>query len=456
MSKDNFCKILSLGLVLLLTQCTTASQPSEPVVQSAPPPSPTMLSEVKVNQGLIWSRNPETTWNILQQYSSRQLKAMQAQTENPTERAWIKLVALNKQYSNQPELLYPALESWKKENPNHPAKQLLPERNLVINKAAPKQIALLLPQHGVYGPAGQSVKEGFLNAYYANKNNHPAQNIRFYDTSGGNDVSVLYQKAVADGADMVIGPLIKEHVAQLGQEQTLSQPTIALNYSEKTVSHQFYQFGLLPEDEAMALAMRAHLNGVKNAMIIAPNNNWGKRLVRAFTQKWQALSGTINNTWYYSYPPKFENELHQQLGMVDNVGKPQNPLPPLKFDSVFLFTQAEVAKQIIPLLQTNIPKEIPLYANSAVSDFFLHNKNTNPTTVCELPKILQNNKNSDEKSQNERLYAVGQDAYLISENLDRLASLPRFPIYGSTGALTLTQKNQIHRSVPCHVINQSS
>ncbi|HVY53661.1 MAG TPA: penicillin-binding protein activator, partial [Gammaproteobacteria bacterium] len=46
-----------------------------------------------------------------------------------------------------------------------------------------------------------------------------------------------------------------------------------------------------------------------------------------------------------------------------------------------------------------------------------------------------------------RLYAIGRDAYLLSQSLTRLNTLPNFPIYGATGALSLEQQ-QVHQRLP--------
>jgi len=74
----------------------------------------------------------------------------------------------------------------------------------------------------------------------------------------------------------------------------------------------------------------------------------------------------------------------------------------------------------------------------------------NGVIVCDIP---WNRQGSRDESSSNRLYAVGQDAYLLSQNLSRLAEIPSFPVYGSTGALFLSPQNQIHRRIPCTAIH---
>lgn len=461
MVKNLVYKLFTLALLFSLTHCANHSA----IKINSQPAKSHFLSQLE--KPPVWTDNALSTWHNLQLYSSQQLIQMAQTTQNPTEKAWLNLAVINKKYSNQPQELLNQLEAWQKAYPKHPANQLLPENRIsqISFDQSPKQIALLLPQQGAYALAGQVVKEGFLNAYYANKSYHPQQSIRFYDTATASNIAILYQKAITDGADMIIGPLLKENVEQLGNVQTISLPTLALNYvdslSLQTSSH-LYQFGLLPEDETVALAMRARLHGLKNAMVIAPNNNWGRRLIASFNQKWQSLSGKTDIVWLYSLASNLELELKQKLQNqppITNQIEPQ-PTNEEKMDSIFLFAQPQAAARIIPLLHTYLPKNIPIYANAAINA----NKHLNTATdksaqeiiICELPWNLRNGAKSIGNSQNDRLYAVGQDAYLISQNLTRLSTLRNFPLYGATGALTLTTNRQIHRSIPCHAIKYAT
>ena len=63
---------------------------------------------------------------------------------------------------------------------------------------------------------------------------------------------------------------------------------------------------------------------------------------------------------------------------------------------------------------------------------------------CDIPWVLS----KSPKTRVNRLYAVGRDAQLLSNELPRLTQLPHFPLYAATGALSLSQNQQIVRRVP--------
>ena len=55
--------------------------------------------------------------------------------------------------------------------------------------------------------------------------------VKFYNTDQ-NDVATLYHQAIADGNQIVIGPLSKQNVGQLLQVYDGSVPALTLNYSD--------------------------------------------------------------------------------------------------------------------------------------------------------------------------------------------------------------------------------
>ena len=82
-------------------------------------------------------------------------------------------------------------------------------------------------------------------------NKDKAPDIRIYDTSTGSIQSV-YNQAVADEADMIVGPLRQSQVESLTTAPLLPIPTLALNRLDNRQLPQpenFYQFGLSPLDE---------------------------------------------------------------------------------------------------------------------------------------------------------------------------------------------------------------
>ena len=118
-----------------------------------------------------------------------------------------------------------------------PANRNLPDDLQLLQQLIaerPQKIALLLPQQGKLGKAGRAVRDGFMAAYYqAKQQNNQTPQIILYD-SHAKDVIKLYEQAVSEGVQLIIGPLDKPKVTQLSQLDQLPVATLAVNYSEQT------------------------------------------------------------------------------------------------------------------------------------------------------------------------------------------------------------------------------
>ncbi|MFL9708794.1 penicillin-binding protein activator, partial [Aeromonas veronii] len=98
---------------------------------------------------------------------------------------------------------------WKRSIPQHPALTAMPAglgQLLSTELSVPLQAAVLLPLSGNLASQGQAIQYGILMSY---KQSGSELKVKFYDTQS-KGIAPLYQQAVAEGADMIIGPLLKE------------------------------------------------------------------------------------------------------------------------------------------------------------------------------------------------------------------------------------------------------
>lgn len=444
--------------LLTLSGCSSVSMPSGAYNS---PPAPSSY------QSTVWQGNASQTWENLQTISSAKLASMSSANDQ-AKAAWIQLALISKRDSRNTHQLVQDLQAWRERNPSHPGNEIIPDNgvlNQLLSQSSPSQIAILLPQRGTYGSAGQTVRSGLMNAYYANAGKSGKQNVKFYDTTSSAGMSELYQQAIAEGADMVIGPLVKTDVQALSRSGSFHSPTLALNYTDVyfgSLPSNFYEFGLLPEDEITQVAERARRSGVSNAIIIAPQSAWGQRMASSFTSRWKAIGGSVQDSWYYTPKSDFNLEVARLLNVNPEVDKQLSQQGSDKtvlakqrrqdFDVIILFSQPRDARVIVPLLRYYYASNIPIYATSSVYGGKANpskDVDLNGVIVCDIPLSIQSGRNLNSGIPTDRLYAVGQDAYVVSQNIPRLQALPNFPIYGSTGALTLSPKGQIHRRIPC-------
>ncbi|MDX1901459.1 MAG: penicillin-binding protein activator [Gammaproteobacteria bacterium] len=322
----------------------------------------------------------------------------------------------------------------------------------------PKHIAVMLPLRGPMGSAGNVIRDGFLASYYAGTTPATQPALSFYDTASGQSVTALYQKAVADGADFVIGPLTKPEVNALLSLDDFPAPVLALNYTNRSIPKNVYLFGLSPENEAVELAQHAHDAGLSNALIIAPQNAWGQRVANALTKQWTSLGGHVVETLSYTRRATLTDDIAQllQIKKPSPEDKNQPPLPPEQrrrqdFDVVFVLATPVDARQIVPILKFDYVSHIPIYATSAIYSGIPDPKSDadlDGVYFCDVPWILQMSSRQPQKSnynQFNRLYAVGRDAWLIMTQLNGFTVNPNFSLSAATGILSLPDGQHFNR-----------
>ena len=236
------------------------------------------------------THNQRAIWDALATMSTRALQQLRTARPPNTLSGWMHLVQIAKSFQLDPVKLKKELQRWKKYYPKHPvSNEILTglSTRSMDDVSHPSHIALLLPLTSKFASAAEAVRDGFLAAYYST-GGHEVESIKIYDV-GDDPYSVIdvYDQAISDGAQFVVGPLDKEAVSRLMDEEPLPIPTLALNYAveDNESPNNLYQFGLSPEEEARQVAERTWLDGYVNAAVIVPAGPWGERVYQAFKQR---------------------------------------------------------------------------------------------------------------------------------------------------------------------------
>lgn len=453
--------MLKLTLFLmfaLLCGCATSSSLNDTSAANQGTNSQTFSESAE-----FWQNNPTVIWDKIKHSSKNKLQNTLSQNNNPTSAGWLKLALISKDYSLDSQTLAQQLLQWRKEYPTHPGNKLFPDDAALTtlqNTPPPKNIVLLLPLNGPLSAEGQAVRDGFMNAYYESPRKNQ-QTVSFIDINKNPNISALYQQALGQGADTIVGPLSKNQVSALLRQGSFPAPTLALNYTEVgfgSLPARFYEYGLSTHDEAEQMADKARQMGRSHALVIAPQNEWGQRIAKPLIARFQSLGGRITDTYYYQSSSNFSQEIAALLHIDtkadrekmqnDNTKQALEQQRRQDFDVIFLIAQPTTARQIVPSLKYYYVDNVPIIASSAIytgSPDPQKDSDLNGVYFCDLPWVLKKYGSNQEAN---RLYAVGIDSYTISNNIPRLSQLPNFPIYGTTGALSLTNKNQIHRRLP--------
>ncbi|KJS08863.1 MAG: hypothetical protein VR73_04265, partial [Gammaproteobacteria bacterium BRH_c0] len=325
---------------------------------------------------------------------------------------------------------------------------------------------------GELASAGEALRDGILAAYYdgmAKGVEPPA--VRIYDSSGS-DPSALYDRAVQDGADLVIGPLAKEQLQVLMTRPILEVPLLGLNYVDDipNTHPNLYQFGLAVGDETRQLADRAWIHGRRSALVIRPDTAWGSNALETFKQRWDQKGGLLlTTTPYRTDQLDYATFLRSSLLLSDSqeraarlqrtLGKNVSYLPRRRqdVDMVFLLAYPEQGRQLKPTLDFLFAGDLPVYATSHI-----YGGSANPSQDQDLDDIqftampwtipaLAESDIAPHKplaTAYRNLFAMGVDAYRLHQWLALLKALPETSIQGRTGSLAMGPENRVTRTQP--------
>lgn len=328
-----------------------------------------------------------------------------------------------------------------------PIKTALPERDAHA-AGSPHHVVMLLPLSGTLAAAGTAIHDGYIAAQQQSGNKMVVDAI---DTGEVKPISAAYQQALAKGADIIIGPLAKDAVAELASHSAIPVTTIALNYSRigSNSDADFYQFGLSPLDEAKQTAERAALDGHRNALIITPAGDWGNGVTQAFESSWTRQGGNVYQTVRFKLQDNLAEQLKSVIGSIPRQKQHD-------FDVVLLAAPPAIARQLKPLLTYAYAEALSVYATSFIyagTPQPLVDRDLNGIIFCDIPWVLQppelalklEKKDPRNFVENSRLYALGVDAYRLTLQLKDLRASSGAYILGATGNLYLTTGQQIVR-----------
>ena len=390
-----------------------------------------------------------------------------AQTPNLPE--WLAIAKILSSRNQNPAKFNASLAAWRAANPQHAANIYLATVADMSEEGGEmvKSIALLLPESGPYLDAAKAIKAGFMAAH-SRDNTKPT--LHFYDTEKSKPAE-LYQKAVQEGAQLVVGPLNKENIQSLAGSSTLKVPVLALNHVPSLSKQNLYQFALSPMDDVAEIAQKAALDGHKKAVLLIPNNDQGKRISTYFDQYWRALSGTILKKQTYD-PSKadFSTAIKSLLGTAESDTRHQNvqqafpsanDVPQKSEDADVLFLSAYSTEGKVINTQLLQAGNLPVYALPNIYSGLPDSMNDAPLngiTFCDTPWLF-NGAYSGELSMMSlrdilnqfpksyiRLVAMGIDAYHLA---GKLTTLNVTPYSGATGNLSLDSGNRIKRNLVC-------
>ncbi|HHJ14635.1 MAG TPA: hypothetical protein ENJ79_09730 [Gammaproteobacteria bacterium] len=423
--------------------------------------------------------NQYRIWEQLSTLSDEALEALRTAPPPDPLSGWMELLLVTRQSHGEQAKWRQRLAGWRMRYPGHAAEDaLLPDLLQQVQQLAarPRHVAVLLPFTGRAGKSAAAIRDGLLAAWFEQQPEDTR--LRFYDTGGNDNQSwAIYQQALADGADFVIGPLLKDHIAQLARSGTLAAPVMALNQIPEATEPglPLYQFGLAPEDEARQVAQRMFEDGHRQVVALIPDNAWGRRVFDAFAQRYAQLGGEVlEREAYATGSDDYRRPIEQAFNLDDSRGRHRalerllgkklhfEPRRRQDVEAVLILGFPRQARQLRPQLRFHHAGDLPVYATSHVFSATFDaglDRDMDGLMFCDIPWVLDPDKRwepvrtrihdiwPNRARQLQRLFALGYDAWQLAPWL-RTLDMPGFSSYpGATGILTLDQHKRIHRAL---------
>ena len=223
--------------------------------------------------------------------------------------------------------------------------------------------------------------------------------------------------------------------------------------------HNFYQFALLPEDEARIVARRLVADGKLTGVALVPDGEWGNRVSAAFTDELTHLGGTVVETGRYeSGRAEFSEVIKQTLQFHGFKGEPATH----RGDAAFVFVAGTPGPErlLVSQLKFHFAGDVPVYstsdsyepdpgANGDLEGLFFPDMpwmvSADPVTA----RIRDAVRSAwpTRTTRRDRLYAFGFDAYRLVPALWSNGLSGSSEIAGVTGKLRLDDHNRIRRDL---------
>jgi outer membrane PBP1 activator LpoA protein len=301
-------------------------------------------------------------------------------------------------------------------------------------------LALLLPtQSEAFGRAAEAVRAGFFEAW--KKQTSRSLPVRLYPvTDDPAYVIGVYRKALAAGARLVVGPLTRNGLAALaGSPSLITVPTLALNAPERATkpTPRLYMLSLQVEAEARQVAQLALSEGRRKAFTVSDATPLARRMREAFIEEFQRGGGHHIADYANTTDAVALDRMKQAaaLGVADMV-----------FFAVHAARVRPARSQMAQMTAYGTSQLNPGTSGSASELADVRFVDMPWMVQPDHPAVMIYARAPQRESDDlERLYALGIDAFRITEEL--LAGRRDIDLDGVTGRLRLGPDGQFRRGL---------
>ena len=356
-----------------------------------------------------------------------------------------------------------AWQEWRRRYPSHPAAIRPPRALESLENYTVPTIGMLVPLSGSLANAGRAVRDGFIAAYLEEGGTGRSP-VRFYDAAGS-PLGTIWEQALADGVEVLVGPLVKSQVEAFADMTRYSGvPRLLLNYTPEETSRDEKQFeiGIAIEDEASSLAQYVLEAGYKRVVIIHSNAQWSVRALDGFRAQWpfpteaaqfediKNLTEAVGTAMHVGQSEARKNDLASILG------QPLEFLPRARGDleAIVALTSNVESRALVPALRFHFGDHLPVFATSQAARLGPLDELAG-FRLSEMPIFTEstisyqqlNDAFATRGNPFAELYALGYDAYRVATWLPILDARDMKSLPGATGRLRLQGNGRFQRSL---------
>lgn len=416
-------------------------------------------------------------WLYLNRYPSQTLKVFSQQNNGEEVDAWLQLALEVQQKSEQLPQLKSLLEAWLAEHPQHLASRYPPniiQEILALELQLPQHVALLLPSSGRFEQQANFIREGFLFALFNDGQRDANQHVSVFNTDGANLVE-LHQELISQQVDLVVGPLIKADIEQLerlshrdGSPLTMLALNIPDDIPEESTS---CYFALSPIQEVEQAAQHLYQEGYQYPLIIAPKTRYGERVIQSFETQWSQLSDHPLANSLYSDRNQLQSIINQVFGLHSsqqniaqintllNIDLKTQPRSRRDIDAVYILGSITDLTLIKPFIEVAVnPDATPpkLFTTSESHSSERQYEDLTGVIYSDIPLLVHSDEEINQQIKQlwpdasyaeQRLLALGMDAYKLMQELPQMKQLPEYQVSGYTGVLSLNEQCVVQRQI---------
>ena len=216
------------------------------------------------------------------------------------------------------------------------------------------RLALLLPLSGPNGELGQSMLNAAQMALFDLSD--PRFELLPYDTGGTPDGAARAARyAIADGSSIILGPLLASSVKAASPAALAAKvPVVAFSSDRDVAGDDIYVIGFTPATEVNRVVSYAQSQGLRRIAALAPNNEYGRRVMTALEETVVADGGVVSAKAFFDpATTDFDSAVRQVAGAAGAAraaaaerqaaeagagmaAADDGPLPDLSFDALMI------------------------------------------------------------------------------------------------------------------------